>query len=92
MRFLFDLFGHGFERNKSKPIADLFGCKAGQNKKPEKVKKRARIVKNSGSFLQKMVRLTGFEPTTSRVGVWHSIQLSYSRIFMLPKHYSKNIW
>ena len=28
-----------------------------------------------------LARLTGFEPATSRVGVLHSIQLSYRRIY-----------
>ncbi len=37
-----------------------------------------------GCFL---VRPTGFEPTPSRVGVWHSIQLSYGRIFFLLQLY-----
>ena len=38
-----------------------------------------------------LVRPTGFEPTTSRVGVWHSIQLSYGRIFFLLKLYKGQI-
>ena len=45
--------------------------------KPTKRKKSPRSFE-IGDFL---VRLTGFEPATSRVGVLHSIQLSYSRKF-----------
>ena len=45
-------------------------------------------MESSGSDASFVVRPSGFEPLAYRVGVCHSIQLSYGRIFS-RRYYSK---
>ena len=83
-----DIYTHAFDKNKGRQSdhAEQSGNLNLTVKKLAPVELRIGTISHKKSvksydFTDFLVRPTGFEPAAYRVGVCHSIQLSYGRIF-----------